>query len=229
MSAEYLCDQKENIRQRSNCIFREGYNVSIKCLQTENDDLEEERLEKTRLSYGERSALVQKILFREGFLESGVLETGQVHCREDIRIMCEHNVCGAYGTTWACPPAVGSVRECQERISRFSKMTLFSKAYILEDEYDFDSIKETMKDFKVIVRNLNKQLKPVIDSFLLLSNESCDLCKVCTYPQNPCRFPEDMHPAIEGFGLNISELAEKAGIHYINGRSTVTFFGAVLY
>ena len=32
-----------------------------------------------------------------------------------------------------------------------------------------------------------------------------------------------------GFGFVVSELAQQAGIPYMNGKSTVTFFSAVLY
>ena len=63
----------------------------------------------------------------------------------------------------------------------------------------------------------------------ILSNESCGRCAECTYPDAPCRFPEELYHSIEGYGLNVSELAGQAGIRYMNGPSTVTFFGAVLY
>ncbi|MBQ9912152.1 MAG: hypothetical protein IJM49_03895 [Firmicutes bacterium] len=44
-----------------------------------------------------------------------------------------------------------------------------------------------------------------------------------------CRFPDELQPSIEGYGLYVLELARLAGIRYNNGQSTVTFFGAVVY
>ncbi|MFQ6804175.1 MAG: DUF2284 domain-containing protein [Lachnospiraceae bacterium] len=35
-------------------------------------------------------------------------------------------------------------------------------------------------------------------AFLILSNEGCDLCSECTYPEAPCRFPDRSHGSIEG-------------------------------
>ena len=59
--------------------------------------------------------------------------------------------------------------------------------------------------------------------------EGCEKCKKCTYPDAPCRFPERLHHSLEGYGFNVSKLAAKAGLHYIGGPNTITYFGAVLY
>jgi hypothetical protein len=36
-------------------------------------------------------------------------------------------------------------------------------------------------------------------------------------------------PSLEAYGINVSELAKAAGMNYINGQNTVTYFGAVLF
>ena len=165
------------------------------------------------------------IILSSGFDETGVIPTKALHYYEDVRKMCEDNVCRCYGTTWACPPATGTIEECRERISAYEHMQLFSKIYPLEDPMDFEAMMEAMHDFKDCVDVLAGELGGIF----ILSNESCDRCRICTYPDAPCRFPEKLHHSIEGYGLMISELAEQAGINYINGQGTVTFFGAVLY
>ncbi|HJA66742.1 MAG TPA: DUF2284 domain-containing protein [Candidatus Mediterraneibacter cottocaccae] len=57
---------------------------------------------------------------------------------------------------------------------------------------------------------------------------SCRKCGKCTYPDAPCRFPERTHGSLEGYGIMVSELAGQAGIRYINGTNTVTYFGGLL-
>ena len=37
---------------------------------------------------------------------------------EQIRWICE-NECPMYGTSWACPPAVGTVSECRDRCLKY--------------------------------------------------------------------------------------------------------------
>ena len=35
--------------------------------------------------------------------------------------------------------------------------------------------------------------------------------------------------SLEAYGIHVSKLAETAGMKYINGQNTVTYFGAVLF
>ena len=94
---------------------------------------------------------------------------------------------------------------------------------------DFRAVGAAMEDFKVCSRTLGRLTRPQYPGLLILSNESCRRCEHCTWPDAPCRFPEDLQPSIEGFGFIVSELAQQAGIPYLNGKNSVTFFGAVLY
>ena len=58
----------------------------------------------------------------------------------------------------------------------------------------------------------------------------CGVCDTCAKRTNePCRFPEKAMPSLEAYGVNVSELARSAGMKYINGQNTVTYFGAVLF
>ena len=38
-----------------------------------------------------------------------------------------------------------------------------------------------------------------------------------------------LHHSVEGYGILVSELAQKTGVKYNNGAGTVTFFGAMLF
>ena len=35
--------------------------------------------------------------------------------------------------------------------------------------------------------------------------------------------------SLEAYGVNVSRMAQAAGMKYINGANTVTYFGAVLF
>lgn len=163
-----------------------------------------------------------------GFHDCGIVDTAEVKCRQDIRGMCEVNTCRLYGTTWACPPAIGTVEECGARIRSYEKMLVLNGKYDLEDSFDFEGMQEGAKKFREASRALNNILMPYTGSYILLSNEGCDLCAKCTYPDAPCRFPEKTMGSLEGYGIFVSELANMAGVKYNNGPSTVTFFGALI-
>ena len=164
-----------------------------------------------------------------GLTQWGMIKTAELRFYPQIRQICEGNSCRGYGRTWACPPAVGTLEECTNRVLQYENMLLFSQKFELEDSFDFESMEHSMKTFKVTVDRFAEAVKEHMDDALILSNEGCGRCKDCTYPDAPCRFPDKLYPSIEGFGFIVSELAQQAGIKYNNGPNTVTFFGAVLY
>ena len=64
---------------------------------------------------------------------------------------------------------------------------------------------------------------------LMLTSEGCKNCKTCTYPDSPCRFPDKMYPSVESYGISVVNEAAAAGMHYINGANTVTYFGNIFF
>lgn len=172
---------------------------------------------------------IQEIAVQSSLFETGYIEASNLRFYPEVRSVCERNTCRAYGTSWACPPAIGSIEECRERVSQYDKMLLFSKRYELEDSFDYEGMSEGMHDFRKTVDLFSGNLKDVLSDYLLLSNEGCGRCSECTYPDAPCRFPQLLHHSLEGYGFMVNELACEAGIRYNNGPNTVTYFGALLY
>ena len=56
---------------------------------------------------------------------------------ERIRWICQTE-CPKYGTTWACPPGVGTVPECREKCLSYSQCLLISSIAEVEDISDID-------------------------------------------------------------------------------------------
>ncbi len=173
--------------------------------------------------------MIYKAAIDCGFYEAGEVSVASLKFSEDIRHICEGNACMSYGKTWACPPAIGSVESCRKRCLSYDRMLLVSGKYELEDSFDLDGMKGGLLSFKRTMDEFDDKFKYILTSYLILSNEGCVRCEKCAYPESSCRFPDKLFHSIEGYGLIVSELAAQAGIAYINGKNTVTFFGAVLY
>lgn len=171
---------------------------------------------------------LKKMLDAAGIYQCGTVDTDKIRFTQEVRAMCEVNTCRQYGKTWACPPAIGTVEECRERVQKYEKMLVFSIKYDLEDSFDYEGMLAGMKHFKKCCRAFDDAVRPYIKEYFIVSNEGCDLCTKCTYPDAPCRFPERSHGSLEGYGIFVSELAKQAGINYINGPNTVTYFGALI-
>ena len=65
---------------------------------------------------------------------------------------------------------------------------------------------------------------------LSLGAGGCTICEKCAKKTDePCRHPDKRIPSLEAYGVNVSKTAAAAGMKYINGQNTVTYFGGVLF
>ena len=172
---------------------------------------------------------IESVATESGIYQFGYVDLDRLKYSDDVRKICEGNSCRNYGRSWACPPAVGTLEECRARMEQYRKMLLFTKKYDVESSFDFEAMAEGLQDFQRTVDTFHHGLEPVLSGFLLLSNEGCARCAKCTYPDEPCRFPNLLHHSLEGYGFVVNELAAEAGIKYNNGPNTVTFFGALVF
>ena len=165
-------------------------------------------------------------LHQIGISSFGFIKTSQIVFSEEVRHICEDNRCRNYGKTWACPPAVGTFEECRRKCLSYSSAFVFASMYKLEDSFDFEGMMRGHRQFKAVCDGLYEQLA---HPFQLLSNEGCIRCKTCTYPADPCRFPDRLFPSLEGYGIMVNELANSTGIPYCSGSNSVSYFGLVCY
>jgi predicted metal-binding protein len=161
--------------------------------------------------------------------EYAFLESHQVLFSHEVRSLCERNACGLYSKSWACPPSVGSIEHCQNRCSEFHDAVVFNSLSPLLKKNDVSGWHEARRMHEAITEEVVKIFRPSVDCILALSTEGCMVCETCSYPNSPCRFPERMFPAIEGFGINVIQLAKTCGIKYHNGPYTVTYFSAIFF
>ena len=165
-----------------------------------------------------------------GIHEIAVVPMEQVVFSDGVRLLCEQNSCGGYAKTWACPPGVGTLEECRKRMTVYDRILVYTTKHMLEDSYDWEGMMDGKKVHQEVCRRVQAWVKEQADGPLLfLAGEGCDTCSQCTYPDAPCRFPEQMSPSIESFGVMVNELAKSGGIHYINGQNTVTYFGGICF
>jgi len=165
-----------------------------------------------------------------GIYECGFVNASEISVSPLVRTLCEKNACGAYGKTWACPPGVGTIEECLERLHSKTTAFVFSTRHELEDSYDFEGMTEGKRVHDAMVPGVVAFFKSRVKGpLLVLSTEGCRRCKTCTYPDAPCRFPESLQPSIESYGVEVNVLAQKAGIRYHNGKNTVTYHSAILF
>lgn len=147
---------------------------------------------------------------------------------ERVRSICREE-CPRYGTSWACPPGVGSVEACRRRCEAYDGVFVFTTIAEVADAANMEETLATRGAHEETTRQIREIFCEQSFDTAALSGESCAICKTCTYPDEPCRHPNSMLPCIEGYGIVVPLLAEKAGIEFMNGSNIVTWFAMVLY
>ncbi len=161
-----------------------------------------------------------------GFSHAGYAKIEEMEFLEDVRKMCEVNKCGKYNTTWSCPPACGTLEAVTDRVKKYDYAMILQATEDMEDAYDWEAIQRAQKRCGESLRKLVKELKNNNVDVLGMGAGGCDKCKGkelnCTYPNNPCRFPDELSFSMEACGLFVSRECEKAGMKYYYGPNTMT-------
>lgn len=145
-----------------------------------------------------------------------------------VRHICKTE-CPRYGTSWSCPPAVGSVEECKKRCEQYAGAFLFTTMAEVTDIADMEETLKTRKAHEEVTRLVGERMREQEKEIRILSAESCANCQACIYPNAPCRHPEEMFPCIESYGILVTELAEKSGISFLSGGNVVVWFSLIFY
>ncbi len=155
-------------------------------------------------------------------------KTDELIFADRIRTICESE-CPMYGKTWACPPGVGSMEECQSKCLKFKDGVLISTIVEVSDIANIDETLATRGDHEDITREVKGIMTEMGIETYVLSTEACAYCEKCTYPDEPCRYPEHMFPCIESHCILVTDIAEKFGIEFIYGSNMVMWFSLLLY
>ena len=142
--------------------------------------------------------------------------------------MCERD-CPGYGTSWSCPPAVGTVEECRARACSFRQCFVFSTIAEVSDAENLEETLPTRMAHEEITRKVSALFREYYKEIITLSTESCDHCRKCTYPDAPCQKPHLMFPCVESYGILVTDPAEQGKMTFNNGNNIVTWFSVIFY
>ena len=148
---------------------------------------------------------------------------------ERIRYICK-NECPMYGKSWACPPGVGEVGECEQKCKSYENCLLIGTITEVDDVADINACLETRGPHEAVtnqVRNLMRELG--VEPYVL-SSEACAACDRCAILDGePCRFPERMHPCVESHGIVLTTTLDALGLEFQYGGNIVTWYSLLFF
>ncbi|MCL2366346.1 MAG: DUF2284 domain-containing protein [Oscillospiraceae bacterium] len=163
-----------------------------------------------------------------GFAHIAPLKVSTLEFMQDIRNMCNADQCEHFGKSWSCPPACASLEDLRERVRNFESGILCQTVGDLEDSYDWEGIMEAGATQKANFAKLWTKLKEEYKHVLAMGTGVCMLCEKCTYPDNPCRFPDRMEVSMEACGLYVSKVCTDNGLAYNYGPEKIAFTSCFL-
>ena len=170
------------------------------------------------------SQLAELPLYTYHFLSPEDLEFS-----DRIRWICEHE-CPMYGKTWACPPAVGAVSECEAKCKRYVNCLMISTITEVNDISDIEETLATRPEHEKLTNQVRDLMREQGVNPYILSTEACAVCDRCAYLDGlPCRLPGKMHPCVESHGINVLALLDELGLAFQYGENVVTWFSLLFY
>ena len=168
--------------------------------------------------------LSQLPLYFYGFIDPKGLEFS-----ERVRYICATE-CPRYNKTWACPPAVGEVAECESKCKAFEKCLLIGTITEISSITNMEEALATRGDHEVITNQVRDMIRDQGVEPYVLSTEACALCDRCAWLDGkPCRYPDKMHPCVESHGINIVPTLEENGLEFQAAETYVTWYSMLFF
>lgn len=166
-----------------------------------------------------------------GATHAAALPAARISLDAVFRSICQSNACGNYGQCYMCPPDVGDIHDMMAQVHTYQSAILYQTIHPLEDSFDYEGMVEAGARHCAVSQALQQRLREAsMSKHLHLSAGGCKVCEVCAKRENlPCRCPDRAMPSMESYGVNVYQTAQHAGLKYINGQDTVTYFGMVLW
>ena len=163
-----------------------------------------------------------------GFSQAGELNVSALEFMPEVRDMCSADRCHKYGKNWRCPPACGSIEDAAAHAAQYSCGVLVQTIGKMEDDFDYEAIQGTAEKHKANFAALVAAVKARHPDMLPMGAGTCDLCETCTYPDAPCRHPDESISSMEAYGLWVSKVCTLSDIPYNNGKQTITYTSCYL-
>ena len=159
----------------------------------------------------------------------GFFDTRELEFTDRVRWVCEHE-CPMYGTTWACPPAVGAVEECRKKCMSYPECLMIASVTEVSDISNIDETLATRPAHEKLTNRVRDEMRELGVKPFILSTEACTICSRCAYLDGlPCRMPGAMHPCVESQGINVIPLLEKFGLEFQYGENVVTWVSLLFF
>ena len=176
----------------------------------------------------ELESLIREAKERFGFEEAGALNVEALEFLPEVRQMCAADRCRSYNRNWACPPGCGTLEEIAEKVAPYTRGILVQSVGQLEDEFDVETMMETEQNQKERFAALVEYVRSQDADCIPMAAGACQVCKKCTYPDAPCRFPDEAFSSMEAYGMLVTQVCKANHMEYYYGPCPIAYTSCFL-
>ena len=118
---------------------------------------------------------------------------------------------------------------CAAKCRSYPNFLMVSTITEVSDIANIQETLDTRPDHEALTREVRDMMLEEGLEVMVLSTDSCAVCKDCAWPDEPCRKPDHMFPCVESHGILVTDLAERHGIDFLAGSNLVTWFSLLFY
>ena len=149
---------------------------------------------------------IEQMGMEQGFSHVVLLDCDTIELKPEVRQMCAADTCHKYDKCWSCPPGCGSLEECEAKVRQYKYGIIVQTVGELEDVFDGEGMMETEARHKEYFVEFEKKLREIYPDMLAIGAGCCTKCKVCTYPDAPCRSPKQAFSSMEAYGMLVTQV-----------------------
>jgi len=166
-----------------------------------------------------------------GFDQVGAINASDVVTSAELSAACNPQSCEKYNTCWTCQPAAGPFEEIREAHIASKKAGVIVQTVRDDIDYweDWELVAETRTLHNSRLDRLAAMLREEFDGVLEFSTGGCDVCGECSYPDAPCKRPDEQRMALSAHGVSVGATCQNAGVDYSFENGRLRYVGMILH
>lgn len=171
---------------------------------------------------------LMRLAEQEG-LTGAWIEPARIPLDASFRKYCEENLCGNYGTNYACPPDCGAVEALWARLKAGTQALVLQSVWEIGGYEKQQAVADAKRAHNAALLRVAEALRRANIPHFCLGYGGCTLCQPCCRKENlPCAQPDRQVGCMSAYCIDVGKLAERCGMEFAWAPDKLYLFGMVV-
>lgn len=167
----------------------------------------------------------------EGVYGCAFVDTKDLVFNPGFRKLCEEDSCGNYDVNYSCPPYCGTPEEMEAKVRQYRRVLVMQTAWDVNSVMDTSETKAAKKKHNEISFTVLEKLGGLgIEADAMMAGPCTQCKKTCMQMiGKPCPRDYKVYSCLSAYCLDVTKLAETAGLECWAGEKRVLYFSVFMY